>query len=30
MKFNDNQKIFFKKNFLKCVARYKAPNCQNT
>ena len=29
MNFNNNQKIFFQKNFLKYDARYKAHNCQN-
>lgn len=29
MNFNNNQKIFFQKKFLKYDARYKARNCQN-
>lgn len=29
MNFNNNQKIFFQKNFLKYDTRYKAHNCQN-
>ena len=29
MNFNNNQKIFFQKNFLKYDTRYKVHNCQN-